>query len=204
VVGDIYAGDSGPAVHSTVGLWARRFFLTAAVLAGGAVAGQNWDTWSPVAGDVGGTIFREIDDHVRWLHLARERQELLDQASEQLPHLARDTVSLVLSTNRTHVLEAPVVFERAWGAAERGASTLTPSEARELKELRSELVDTLPPLDRERVRSFDRAQARGAVFPFDARRGLLAYARGARTLTPERRERLQTLLGKAIAAGLAS
>jgi hypothetical protein len=74
----------------------------------------------------------------------------------------------------------------------------------ELERLRRELLEELPPLDRERLRTFGRAHAQGAVFSFDARRGLLAYARGARALPPERRERLQTLLGKAIAAGLAS
>jgi hypothetical protein len=96
------------------------------------------------------------------------------------------------------------VFEAAWGAAERGASTLTASEAGELEALRQELVDALPPLDRERLRTFGQAHARGAVFPFDAQRGLLAYARGVRALRPERQHRLQALLGKAIAAGLDS
>jgi hypothetical protein len=113
-------------------------------------------------------------------------------------------VGLILSTNRTHVLEPPAVFETAWGAAERGASTLSASEAEELESLRQQLYDELPPLDQERLRTFGRAYAQGAVFTFDARRGLLAYARGARALPPDRRARLQTLLGKAIAAGLAS
>jgi hypothetical protein len=153
---------------------------------------------------MGWTFLDEINDRVRWLHLARERQEVVDQASEQLPHLARDTVALVLAANRTHVLEPPAVFEAAWGAAERGASTLSAGEAAELEALRQQLVDALPPLDRERLRTFGRAHAQGAVFSFDARRGLQAYARGARALPPERRERLQTLLGKAIAAGLDS
>lgn len=204
VVGDVYAGDEGGGVASSVRLWTQRLFLTAAVLAGGALAGRHWDAWSPSAGKMGWALFHEIDDRVRWLHLARERQALIDQASDQLPHLARDTVGLILSTTRTYVPEPPAVFETAWGAAERGAPTLTASEAEELEALRQELVDALPPLDRERLRTFDQAHAQGAVFPFDARRGLLAYARGVRALPPDHQERLQALLGKAIAAGLDS
>ena len=203
-VGDVYAGDEGVSVWSSIRLWTKRVILAAAVLAGAALAGLHWDTWAPAAENMGGSLFSEIDDRVRWLHLARERQAVIDQASEQFPHLARDTVGLILSTNRTHVLEPPAVFETAWGAAERGASTLSASEAEELESLRQQLYDELPPLDQERLRTFGRAYAQGAVFTFDARRGLLAYARGARALPPDRRARLQTLLGKAIAAGLAS
>jgi hypothetical protein len=203
-VGDVYAGDAGVGVGSWIRLWTKRFLLATAVLTGAALAGRHWDTWSPAAGHLGGNLFAEIDDRVRWLHLARERQEVIDQASEQFPHLARDTVGLILATNRTHILEPPAVFETAWGAAERGASTLTPSEKEELERLRQQLYEELPPLDQERLRTFGRAHAQGAVFPFDAHRGLLAYARGARALPPDRRARLQTLLGKAIAAGLAS
>jgi hypothetical protein len=203
-VGDVYAGDESASVGSSIRLWTKRVLLTATVLAGAAFAGLHWDTWSPAAGHLGGTLFEEIDDRVRWLHLARERQAVIDQASEQFPHLARDTVGLILSTNRTHILEPPAVFETAWGAAERGASTLTASEMEELERLRQQLFEELPPLDQERLRTFGRAHAQGAVFPFDAHRGLLAYARGARALSPDRRARLQTLLGKAIAAGLAS
>ncbi len=204
VVGDVYAGDEGGGVASPVRLWTRRLFLTAAVLAGGVLAARHWDAWSPSAGKMGWAFFDEIDGQVRWLHLARERQALIDQASDQLPHLARDTVGLILSGTRTYVPEPPVVFETAWGAAERGAPTLTASETEELEALRQELLDALPPLDRERLRAFGQAHARGAVFPFDAQRGLLAYARGVRALPPEHKERLQTLLGKAIAAGLDS
>jgi hypothetical protein len=203
-VGDVYAGDEGGSVASSIRLWTKRVVLTATVLAGAGLAGLHWDTWAPAAENMGGTLFSEIDDRVRWLHLARERQAVIDQASEQFPHLARDTVGLILSTNRTHVLEPPAVFETAWGAAERGASTLSASEAEELESLRQQLYDELPPLDQERLRTFGRAYAQGAVFTFDARRGLLAYARGARALPPDRRARLQTLLGKAIAAGLTS
>ena len=203
-VGDVYAGDEGASVGSSIRLWTKRVLLAATVLAGAAFAGLHWDTWSPAAGHLGGTLFEEIDDRVRWLHLARERQAVIDQASEQLPHLARDTVGLILSTNRTHILEPPAVFETAWGAAERGASTLTAREMEELERLRPQLFEGLPPRDQERLRTFGRAHAQGAVFPFDAHRGLLAYARGARALSPDRRARLQTLLGKAIAAGLAS
>ncbi len=203
-MGDVYTGDEGPSVGSSIRLWTKRLFLTATVLAGAALAARHWDSWSPATGSLGGTLFDEIDDRVRWLHLARERQAVIDQASEQFPHLARDTVGLILSTNRTHILEPPAVFETAWGAAERGASTLTASEIEELERLRQQLYDELPPLDQERLHTFDRAYAQGAVFPFDAHRGLLAYARGARALPPDRRVRLQTLLGKAIAAGLPS
>jgi len=46
-------------------------------------------------------------------------------------------------------------------------------------------------------------RARRATFAFEDRSALERYARGARALPPESRERLQALYGKAVAAGLA-
>ncbi len=68
---------------------------------------------------------------------------------------------------------------------------------------RQRLLNGLRPVERERLREYERARERDAVFPLDNRRALLVYARGARRLPPESRERLQVLLGRAIAAALA-
>jgi hypothetical protein len=83
-------------------------------------------------------------------------------------------------------------------------SALTAVEAQELQALRAELLDTLRLSERQRIREYDRARAREIVFPYEHRLVLGLFARGARALPPESRERLQALSAKAIAAALAA
>jgi hypothetical protein len=94
------------------------------------------------------------------------------------------------------------MFRLASDAADRGRSTLTAGEAHELEDLRSELMSALSHSERERVREYDEARARRLVFPFESRDVVGLFARGGNDLPSERRERLQALLGKAIAGGL--
>ena len=108
-----------------------------------------------------------------------------------------------MSSSPNGLLDAKGVFELASDAADRGVSALTESDARELKTLQQQLLDGLLPAERERLREYGSARARDAVFPLDNRQALLVYARGARRLPPESRERLQVLLGRAVAATLA-
>ncbi|HVD76082.1 MAG TPA: hypothetical protein VNH43_00670, partial [Vicinamibacteria bacterium] len=98
--------------------------------------------------------------------------------------------------------DPPEVFRRADVAANRGASTLTEDETRELRTLKSAVVGALRPMDRERVLAYDRVTVGRDLMLGEDARVLRLYARGVRALPPPRRERLQTLLGKAIAAAL--
>jgi hypothetical protein len=127
----------------------------------------------------------------------------LQLAAEQLPHLAPETIRLVASTiDLGRPPDPPEVFRRADVAANRGASTLTEDEARELRSLKSAAVGALRPMDRERVLAYDRVSVGRDLMLGEDARVLRLYARGVRTLPAPRRERLQVLLGKAIAAAL--
>jgi hypothetical protein len=127
----------------------------------------------------------------------------LQVAAEQLPHLAPDTIRLVASTiDLGRPPDPPEVFRRADVAANRGASALTEDEARELRSLKSAAVGALRPVERERVLAYGRVTVGRDLMLGEDARVLRLYARGVHTLSMPRRERLQVLLGKAIAAAL--
>lgn len=126
----------------------------------------------------------------------------LQSAADQLPHLTPETIRLVSSVIEPGPPEPPEVFRRAQLAANRGVSSLDPEEAKELRSLRSAVVGSLRSVDRERVLAYDRVTAGRDLMVGEDARVLRLYARGVRALSPPRRERLQVLLGKAIAASL--
>jgi hypothetical protein len=127
----------------------------------------------------------------------------LQVAAEQLPHLAPETIRLVTSTiDLGRPPDPPEIFRRADVAANRGASILTEDETRELRTLKSAVVGALRSVDRERVLAYDRVTVGRDLMLGEDARVLRLYARGVRALPPPRRERLQALLGKAIAAAL--
>jgi len=124
-------------------------------------------------------------------------------AMAQLPHLAPDTIQLVMSTADFAALQPPEVFRRAYTAANRGASALTEEETQELRSLKSAVVGALRPLERDRMRAYDRMGAGRDLLAGEDGRVLALFARGVRALPAPRRERLQALYGKAIGAALA-
>jgi hypothetical protein len=128
--------------------------------------------------------------------------EELRIATEELPHLSPETIRLVSSSIDLATPTPPEIFRRAHTAANRGASALTEGETRELRSLRNAVVGALQPIDRERVRAYDRLTVGQGLLVAEDARVLRLYARGVRSLGSERRERLQALLGKAIAAAL--
>jgi hypothetical protein len=173
--------------------------LTAALLAAGALAVQNWETWLPRAEELGRMAMTEVERQNR----NEELERALREATEQLPHLAPETIRLILSASPSGALDPPEIFRVASDAADRGRPALTPGEAAELKALRSQLLDKVLRAQRERVDEYDRTRARRAVFPFEDRAALDVTVSGFRKIPQPSQERLQTLLGKAIAAGLA-
>jgi hypothetical protein len=196
---DIYEGEG--VVHPAW-LWTKRIVLTAGLVAGGVMAALTWETWLPQAAQRGRILATKVDKYAQSRDQAERRRRALQEAGEQLPHLAPETIQVVLSLDPEIVLEPPQVFRVAYDAAERGLSALVPGEAQELKTLRSTLLGTLRPAERERVREYDRARAQRVTLPFEDRDVLELFARGAGALPSRSRERLQALSGKAIAAGL--
>jgi len=201
--GDVYEdGQEGGSMFPALWLWTRRVVLLGGLATAVVLVALNWSTWFPRAAEVGETVFTEIDRQAHSGQRAREQEQALRDATERLPHLAPETIRLVLATSSSGVLDPPEVFQLASEAADRGRSALTPAEAEELGALRRELLAHLRPPERTRVAEYDRARANRVVFPFENPHALELVARGARAMPPETLKRLQELLGKAVAAGL--
>ncbi len=199
--GDVYAGE-GEGLLPVAWRWTKRIVLMSGLVAGGLLAALTWDTWSPKASLFGRMVVAEIDKRVESRDQIERQRRALQEATAQLPHLTPDTIRLVLSRSPEGVLDPPEVFSLACDAADRGLSALTSGEAGELKALRHELLDKLRPSERQRVREYDSTRTRRVAFPFENRDVLDLFASGARVLPSRSRQRLQELLGKAIAAGL--
>ena len=197
--GDVYGRESR---LSVAWRWTKRMLVTSALLAGGLFAALSWKTWVPRAEVLGRAVFTRIE-RIKESREHRERQQqALQEATERLPHLAPQTLRLLMANSPTGILDPPEMFRLASEAADRGLKALTSGEVRELKELRGELLKGLRPSERERVREYDAARARRLVFPFEGRDVVELFGRGAYALPQESRERLQELFAKAIAAGL--
>jgi hypothetical protein len=199
--GEDFLGERADFV-SAIWVWTRRLVVVGVLLGLGTLAAMNRDVWLPQAADLGERTLSEIDEQVRSGHFARQQQRAVEEATRQLPHLAPETIRLIMVSSPIRVLDAPDVFEIAYDATDRGLAALDRGDAEELQALRQEMLATLRPEERERIREFDRARAQALAFPLDVRQAMLVYARAARALPPESRERLQALLGEAIAAGL--
>jgi len=203
VVEDVYGGDETESLVPVAWLWTKRLALAAGLLAGATLAALTFETWSPRAAKIGEATLSEIDGRVRSHYLAGQRQEAVAEVADELPQLDPDTIGALMAASPTGLLDAAGVFEMARDATDRGTVALTADDARELEAVQQELLDGLLPAERERLREFDLARARGAVFPLDGQQALLVYARGARQLPPVSQEHLRLLLGRAIAAALA-
>jgi len=200
---DVYEGEEeAESILPAVWLWAKRVVLAGALVTGGVLVARNWHTWFPRAAEVGETVFTEIDRQAHSSERARELEQALGDATERLPHLAPETIRLVLSTTTSGVPEPPEVFQLAAEAADRGRNALTAAEAEELRALQRELLSSLRPPQRRRLEEYERARATRGVFPFENPYALDLVARGARAMPEASRRRLQELLGKAVAAGL--
>ena len=199
---DIYEGEGAESRFPALWLWTKRIVLVGGLVGGGVLAALNWETWFPRAATLGQTVFTEIDRQARSGRRAEEQQQALREAAERLPQLAPETIRLILATSADSVLDAPEVFQLASEAADRGLPALTSAEAAELQALQREILSNLRPPERARLAEYDRARARRVVFSFENPHVLELVARGARAMPSGSRERLQALLGKAVAAGL--
>jgi hypothetical protein len=201
---DLYegGGEEGVGGFQISWLWIKRGAVIIGLVAGGVLGVVTWETWLPEVARLGQMLFTEAARDVPSQVETEAQQRALRAAAERLPQLAPETLQLLLSSSPGDVLDPPTLFQLANDAADRGRSALTPAEAKELKTLQGELVRSLRPAERRRVREYDRARSSRFIFPSESRLVLELSARGARGMQPQRRERLQVLLGKAISAGL--
>ncbi len=124
-------------------------------------------------------------------------------AVNQLPHLTPETIQIVMKKSAYRPRDPAEVFSRAETAAVRGMSSLPEEEAQELSALRLAVARSLSPTERQRVRGYERIRTGRELLSVSEDVKVLAlFARGVRALPPEKRDRLQTLLGKAIVAEL--
>jgi hypothetical protein len=182
----------------------RRVLPLAAVVAVAAVAAATSALWLPLLKGLGASPSppaqapRPVVSPTLDPSLPRE----VVAAIRQMPHLAPETVQLVVATSPFAGPEPPEVFRRARAALRRGASALSAEEARELAHLERAVLLRLRPIERERVEAYDRVTAGRDLLSGEDARVLSLYARGAQGLAPANRERLQVLSAKAIAATL--
>jgi len=124
-------------------------------------------------------------------------------AVDQLPHLTPETIQVVMKKSPYRPRDPAEIFSRAETAAVRGMSSLPEEEAKELSALRLAVARSLRPTDRQRVRGYERIRTGRELLSVSEDVKVLAlFARGVRALPPEKRARLQELLGKAIVAEL--
>ena len=147
-------------------------------------------------------MFPQIDRQVLARKRTEEQRLALAAASEKLPELAPETIALVFSRSPTGIGRRARPFQIAREAADRGMGALTPAEADELRALERELLGDAEP-HRGGARPGVRQDAR-APRDLPVREPARDGARGARRAraAAERRERLQALSHKAVAAGL--
>ena len=201
----------GPTVLGTAWLWMKRAVVLAVLGVGGYFAAMTWQTWLPKAGEFGVAVVGLIERQTGARSSSSaapsdgpQVREAVETAAQQLPHLSPEAIHLVMTSSLSGVLEPPEVFRRAQEAAERGASSLTPAETQELKTLRAAVLAAMPPVERERVREYEKARGYRATLAFEDRAALGSYAQAARALPAASRDRLRALLGKAITAALRS
>jgi hypothetical protein len=201
---DLYEETTSENRFPTVWPWVKRVAWSAVLVVGGFAAYAGWESWYPKATDLSTAAFTEVSRFAETREQKKRVERALEESKKQLPHLAPDTIQLVLAHSPDVVPDPPEVFQAASNAADRGVSALTPEERQELTTLNREVLRALSPAERERVREYDDVRARRTPFPFEDKSALDLYARGARTLPEESRERLQALVGKAVASGLSS
>jgi len=203
---DIY---EGPGFADVAWLWLKRIALIAGLVTAGVFAASTWESWLPAATQMARAFFLQIHEreHPKAPRAEEPRPAPVPEPgpalAEQLPHLAPETIALLMSSSTADVLDPPEVFARAYDATKRGLPSLTAPEARELGDLQRALLNALLPAERQRAREYDLIRARRVALPMENRDMLRSFAHGARALPEWARERLQQLSGKAIAAALA-
>jgi hypothetical protein len=209
--GDLYDGEVYEE-PSAARRWLVRLAWVGALAGFGAVAATTWQSWLPKAEAFGVGLVEKIDKRVNPPSPPppspeeverKEREQALAAATESLPHVAPESLDLLMSASIS-VLEPPEVFRRAQDAVDRGRSLLPPPEGQELAALQEAAIATLPPAEQKLLRIYEDVRRARVTLRYEDRDGLVLLARGARALPPASLERLRVLSAKAIAAAPAS
>ena len=199
---DLYEEPIEESRFPTVWLWTKRLAWLVVLAGVGLAAHQGWESWYPKATTLSNTAFTRVSQYAQTREAAARQRQALQEATEQLPHLAPDTIRLVLTSVPDGALDPPELFQVASNAADRGLPLLPDAERREMKVLRVTLLHQLNFAERESLLAYDEVRARRTPFPFEDKGALELFARAARGLDAQSRERFQVLSGKAVIAGL--
>jgi hypothetical protein len=199
---DLYEEPIEESRFPTVWLWTKRLAWLVVLAGVGLAAHQGWESWYPKATTLSDTAFTRVSQYAQTREAAARQRQALQEATEQLPHLAPDTIRLVLSSAPDGALDPPELFQVACNAADRGLPLLPDAERQEMKVLRVTLLHQLNFAERESLLAYDEVRGRRTPFPFEDKGALELFARAARGLDAQSRERFQVLSGKAIIAGL--
>jgi hypothetical protein len=182
----------------------KRALVPALSVAAAIVIGFGaWAAWSRTSGrDSGGTSTAVPPPLPAPPPTVPELPKEVQEAMAQLPHLSADTIQSMMAAGEAAASTPPELFRRAYLAATRGTASLTADEAKELSGLMNGVLGNLRRVDRDRVRAYGRLHNQRDLLVDEDRKVLALFARGVRALPATRRERLQELSAKAIAAGL--
>jgi hypothetical protein len=108
-----------------------------------------------------------------------------------------------MGSSMVGTLEPAEVFSRSHEALQRGLTTLGPTEAQEVRDLKAALQNALPAAEREQLREYERMRAHRTTLPFEDRQAMILTARAVRALPDGQRQRLKVVWARVVAAGLA-
>jgi hypothetical protein len=184
-------------------VWCKRVTLTAALLLIAALLASTTSVWLPPTTKVGIALFGQVDKLKARVAPTTMPAAALAAASEQLPHLRRETIELIMASSADRALAPPQLFRLAGDAVERGRAALGQSSTAELDRLTEALTAELPRGERQRLGEYlQRVRARAATAPFEDQEAAWLMARAARRFPAERLSRLQELFARAAALGL--
>jgi hypothetical protein len=161
-----------------------------------AVALSAWIPKGPQAPQVCEALARGVATDG---NLATRLHAAVSAAIDAAPHLDEAAVQLVMGRSAANVLEPQEVFRRSCEWANRGVSSLSPVEAREMAELNSQVFSSIPSRDRGRLAAyFDRVKTLRPTSPEEDRDMERLMRSGVLRLPGPRLLRLRALYEKLI------
>jgi hypothetical protein len=201
--GDVYEEGSASSALATLWVWTKRVTIVAALCVGAAALALNREAWLPRAKTAAISLGGEVDKYASKAMAKQIPPQAIEAASREIPHIAPETLALVMARSGRGPLEPVDVFRRAHDAAEQGRHTLGEAPSSELDSLLALLADELPDGERERLKGYlSRLRARAVTASYEDQEAMWLLARAARRYPADRMGRIHALLGQAVSAGL--
>jgi hypothetical protein len=201
--GDVYEQGSVSSAFSTAWTWTKRITIAAALLVGVGALALNREAWLPRAKSDLTTLGGEVDRYASRAMTKEIPPQAVEAASREIPHVAPETLALLMARTGRGPLEPVDVFRRAHDVAEQGRPTLDEAASGELDSLLALLADELPDTERDRLKGYlARVRARAVTASYEDQEAMWLLARAARRYPADRLARIRALLAQAVAGGL--